>query len=440
MNTALDRGLPASIESERTILGSILLDNKIFDECTELQNEDFSLDSHRTILRTMGKMISEGMQVDTTTLPEYLNRDGQLSSIGGTAYIWSLTENLPRHLSPIDYIGIVKEKSKLRQIMFLGQEMGLRASDGSEKALDILSTFRASLEAILCDSGHEETLVRNYAMQVAEEWDAARNSSDEVGLSYGLPGLDNGTGGLRRGENTTVGGVPGSGKTSLAIQAIVANCSKGIPAFFCSLEMTRTQALHRVFSLVSEVPSMKLRNPRLANVTDAQCIHTSARLVSEWPLHIYDKSQVTLTQLSGMLRFAIRKHKIRLFVVDYAQLIASNGRDMREKVTRAVTEMTAIAKGENVSLLLLSQLARKGREGFNRRPRLDDLKETAAIEESAHCVALIHRPWDEDAGRLMEKAATEDADGCEIIVAKQRSGPTFAFPVEYDGKTLIFKG
>ena len=440
MNSNIERALPANVDAERTILGAILLDNKAFDECSELQYEDFSLDSHRVIFRTIGKMVSTGVQADTTTLPEFLGRDGQLSSVGGTPYIWSLTENLPRRLALVDYVQIVKDKSQLRQIVFLGEEMGLRASDGSEKPLDILSTTRASLEAILCDSGQPETLVKNYALQVAEEWEEARNSPAEMGMSYGLAGLDNGTGGLRPGENTTVGGVPGSGKTSLGIQALAANCSKGVPAFFCSLEMTRAQALHRFYSLITGVPSAKLRNPRLANVSDAQYIHTAASLVSEWPLHIHDKSQVSLTQLAGMLRFAIRKYKIRLFVVDYAQLIASDGRDIREKVTRSVMEMTSIAKGENVSLMLLSQLARKGRDGFNRRPRLEDLKETAAIEESAHCVALIHRPWDEDAGRLMEQPATADADGCEMIVAKQRSGPTFAFPVEYDSKTLTFKG
>ena len=440
MNSTIERGLPASIDAERTILGSILLDNKAFDECAELQIEDFSLDSHRTIIRTIGKMIGAGVAVDTTTLPEYLGRDGQLSSIGGTAYVWSLTENLPRHLALESYVGIVKEKSHLRQLMGIAQEIGLRAADGSEKALDILSQSRIALEEILCDSAHEDTLVKNYAIQVAEEWEAARNAPEDTTLPYGLAGLDNGTGGMRGGENTTVGGVPGSGKTSLGIQAIVANCSKGVPVFFCSLEMTRAQGLHRVYSCISDVPYVKLRNPRISNVSDAQYIHTAARLVSEWPLHIYDKSQVSLTQLSGLLRFAIRKHKIRLFVVDYAQLIASRGRDLREQVTVAVKEMTAIAKGENVSLLLLSQFARKGRDGFNRRPRLDDLKETAALEESAHCVALIHRPWDEAAGHVMERPATADEEGCEMIIAKQRAGKTFSFPITYNSRTLTFEG
>ncbi len=436
----IERGLPASIEAEKTILGAILLDNKAFDECSELARDDFSLDSHRILIHTIGKMIQNGVQADIVTLANQLDDDGQLAAIGHRGYLFSLTENLPRRLAIADYVDIVKEKSHLRQLMGLAEQVGLRAADQSEKALDILSTTRTALEAILCDSGQEDTHVKNYAIQVAEEWDAARNSPEEIGLSYGLVGLDKGTGGMRAGENTTVGGMPGSGKTSLGIQAIVANCGKGIPAFFCSLEMTRAQSLHRIYSIVSDVSSSKLRNPRLANISDAQYIHLAAKMVSEWPLYIYDKSQVSLPQLSGMLRFAIRKHKIRLFIVDYAQLIASRGRDTREKVTAAVTEMTAIAKGENVSLLLLSQFARKGRDGFNRRPRLEDLKETAAIEESAHCVVLIHRPWDEDNGRLMERPATADADGCEMIVAKQREGPTFAFPIEYDSRTLTFRG
>ena len=126
MNTILERALPANVDAERTIIGAILLDNKAFDECSELQYEDFPLDSHRVIFRTIGKMVSKGVQADTTTLPEFLGRDGQLSSVGGTAYIWSLTENLPRRLALVDYVQIVKDKSRLRQIVFLGEEMGLR--------------------------------------------------------------------------------------------------------------------------------------------------------------------------------------------------------------------------------------------------------------------------------------------------------------------------
>ena len=166
----------------------------------------------------------------------------------------------------------------------------------------------------------------------------------------------------------------------------------------------------------------------------------AAAIVSKWPLYIYDRSTIRLEQLTAMLRLSIRRHKVKLFCVDFAQIIAAPGKDFREQVSRASTELTAIAKGEGVHLMLLSQMSRKSHSEWNRPPRLSDLRESGALEQNAHIVALIHRPWDEENGRIHTRAASFGESGCELIIAKQREGATSAFPVEFNERRLEFQG
>lgn len=267
-----------------------------------------------------------------------------------------------------------------------------------------------------------------------------RSRVEPAGLSYGISTLDRRTGGMRSGENTTVGGDPGHGKSSLMLQAAAANCPNGVPVFLVSLEMTRAQILKRLWSQESGVDAYRVRNAKDSSDQDAGALHEAALRIAEWPLHIYDQSRVRLEQLTGMLRLAIRRHGIKLFAVDFVQLVGASGRDFREQITSATNELTAIAKGEGVHLMLLSQMSRKSHNEFNRAPRLSDLRESGALEQNAHCAVLIHRPWDEGNGRVHTRPAAHGEPGCELIIAKQREGSTSSFPAEFNPKTLTFVG
>jgi replicative DNA helicase len=141
-----------------------------------------------------------------------------------------------------------------------------------------------------------------------------------------------------------------------------------------------------------------------------------------------------------MLRLAIRKHDVRLFIVDFVQIVGSNGKDLREQISKASDQLTAVAKGEGVHLMLLSQLSRRSKQEYNRQPRLSDLKESGSLEQNAHAVVMIHRPWDEENGKLHCEPASPNGPGCEIIIAKQREGGTSSFPVTFDEKSLKFVG
>ena len=175
---SLERGLPASVEAECTVLGAILLDNAAFDQTVSLRADDFSLDSHRRIYACMGNLIRSGIQADHITLSEELDRRKELESIGNRAYLFSLTENLPRRLSIEDYVSIVKNKARLRMILGIATEIAARASDGSEEPLDIINASRIALEEILSDSAIESNHVGSYTAEILEKWVSERRSTE----------------------------------------------------------------------------------------------------------------------------------------------------------------------------------------------------------------------------------------------------------------------
>ncbi len=426
---------------ERAVLGSILLENQQYDVAAALiAPEHFYVASNATIFRTMGRMTLEGIAVDVLTLSAELENAEQLSAIGGRVYLFSLTENLPRNLAMGEYAKRILELSQARQLMQLGEELASNAASDTEQLADIIGNARSRLEAVLCDSAAEQTSVSGYSIEVLDSWLAERDRVKPAGLSYGIASLDRRTGGMRPGENTTVGGDPGHGKSSMMLQAAAANCPNDAPVFLVSLEMTKAQILRRLWSQESGVDAYRVRNSKQATPEDVAAISESARRVKEWPLHIYDQSSVRLEQLTGMLRLAIRRHKVKLFAVDFVQIVGANGRDFREQITNATNELTRIAKGEGVHLMLLSQMSRKSHNEFNRAPRLSDLRESGALEQNAHCVVLIHRPWDEANGRVHTRPSADGEPGCELIIAKQREGSTSSFPVEFNSKTLTFVG
>lgn len=439
--SAARENIPHDESLERAVLGSILLENRQYDVAAALiRPEHFYISANATIFRAVARMILEGIAVDTLTVAAQLDDCEQLSAIGGRPYLFSLTEGLPRNLAVGDYAKRILELSQAREVIQLGEELASDATQGGESVEDIIGDARTRLESILCDSATEETAVSGYSIDVFDSWVSEREQVESPGLPYGIWTLDQRTGGMRPGENTTVGGDPGHGKSSLMLQAATANCPKGVPVFLVSLEMTKAQILKRLWSQESGVDAYRVRNAKQATPEDCAALREAESRVREWPLHIYDQSRVRLEQLTGMLRLAIRHHKVKMFAVDFVQIIGASGRDFREQITNATNELTRIAKGEGVHLMLLSQMSRKSHNEFNRPPRLSDLRESGALEQNAHCVVLIHRPWDEANGRVHSRAAAYDEPGCELIIAKQREGSTSSFGVEFNPKTLTFVG
>jgi replicative DNA helicase len=432
--TSLDAGLPANIDAEKTILGAILLDNAAHSEAAEkLESDDFSLDSHRRIFLRMTELMNEQRAVDIVTLSHELSRYKEIESVGGVAYLASLTEGLP--LRPVieDYIRIVKDKSLLRRLMLICSSAIARAADQSETALEVLG----SAEQALLEVGEKGITsgLQPLDQIVAESFGSIDNlykqSREVTGLATEFIELDRMTSGLQRGELIIIAARPSMGKTALAIN-IAENAaikSKATVAVF-SLEMSKESLLRRMLASQAWVDQRKLQTGFLGR-EDHQKLQTALEQLIESRLFIDDSAGISLAEMRAKARrLKQTAGGLDLVVVDYLQLMSatlpSAGGKRYENRTQEVSAISrglkALAKELHVPVVALSQLSRASeRRGDDKRPMLSDLRESGSIEQDADVVAFIHREayYNRD-----EEMSESDRAKSEVILAKQRNGPT----------------
>jgi replicative DNA helicase len=433
-NLAFDSGLPANVDAEKTILGAILLDNAAHAEAAEkLTDEDFSLDSHRRIFQRMTELINDQKAVDIVTLANELARYKEIESIGGVAYLASLTEGLPRRPVIEEYIRIVKDKSLLRKLMLICSAAIARAADQGEAALDVLSAAESQLMEV-----SEKGLTEGFE-SLAQIVDGSFGSIDNLykqsreitGLATGFTQFDIMTSGLQKGELIIIAARPSMGKTALAINIAehAAINEKAIVAVF-SLEMSKESLLRRILSSQAWVDQQKIRKGFIVD-EDRQKLTTALNQLVETRLFIDDTAAISLGEMrSRARRLKHIHHGLDLVVVDYLQLMSatvpSSGKRNYENRTQEVSAISrglkALAKELDVPVVALSQLSRAGvQRKDDHRPLLSDLRESGSIEQDADVVAFIHR---EAYYKHNEELSEADKAKSEIIIEKQRNGPT----------------
>ena len=430
----LEAGLPANIDAEKTILGAILLDNTAQSEAAErLEADDFSLDSHRRIYLRMSELRDAGRQVDIVTLAEELSRNKEVESVGGVAYLASLTEGLPRRPVIDEYIRIVKDKSLLRRLMGICSQAIARAADQSETALEVLNDAEQRLLEV-----SEKGIVRGLQPLdeiVAHSFGTIDNlykqAREITGLATHFYDLDRMTSGLQKGELIIIAARPSMGKTAFAINIAqnAAVTGKATVAVF-SLEMSKESLLRRMLASQARVDQQKLQKGFLGREDHGKLQHALEQLV-EARLFIDDSAGISLSEMRAKSRRLKQTHGgLDLIVVDYLQLMSatlpSQGGKRYENRTQEVSAISrglkALAKELDVPVIALSQLSRASeRRGDDKRPLLSDLRESGSIEQDADVVAFIHREayYNRD-----EEMAEADRAKSEIILSKQRNGPT----------------
>ena len=433
-NPTFDAGLPANLDAEKTILGAILLDNAAYAEAAEkLDSEDFSLDSHRRIYLRMTELMNAQRAVDIVTLAAELDRYKERETIGGVAYLASLTEGLPRRPVIEEYIRIVKDKSLLRKLMLICSAAIARAADQGETALEVLGAAEAQLMEV-SEKGITGSLQRLDKI-VEDSFGTIDNlykqSREVTGLATDFTEFDRMTSGLQKGELIIIAARPSMGKTALAIniaQSAAIN-HQAIVAVF-SLEMSKESLLRRMLASQAWVDQQKLQKGFIAREDQVKLENALGQLV-ETRLFIDDTAGISL----GEMRAKARRLKqnsggLDLVVVDYLQLMTatlpSNGRKGYENRTQEVSAISrglkGLAKELNVPVVALSQLSRAGvQRKDDHRPMLSDLRESGSIEQDADVVAFIHR---ESYYSHDEEMSEADKAKSEIILAKQRNGPT----------------
>ena len=422
--TALERPLPYNAGAERSVLGVILLDNHALNVAMErLKPEDFFLDQHRRIFERIIELGELQQAIDLVTLSESLDRHGELEAAGGPAYLAQLMDGLPRATNVEHYARIVKEKAVLRQLIRTAEAIQQRALDAEEDADAILDRAESDIFQVAEDRiraglvGVKDLVKENYA-RLEQMMEQGRRVT---GVATGYTYLDNETAGLQPGELIILAARPSMGKTSLALN-VAENVALGRephPVAIFSLEMSKESLLLRLIASHGRVDAHKFRTGHLGH-EDWQKIAPSLGRLGEAPLWIDDSASSTVMEMGAKARRLKRDKGLDLIIVDYLQLVASRGRfsNRNEEVGSISRALKGLAKELKVPVLVLSQLTRAP-EREDRKPQLADLRESGAIEQDADVVLFIHRP-----GFYRSDLPDEERAKSELIIAKQRNGPT----------------
>ncbi len=435
-------GLPESIHSEVAILGAMLLDSvAISDATAKLRSEDFALDSHRRIYQAMLDMAAVGQAIDIITVRDTLSKKKELDAIGGPSYLAYLTEGIPRNLNVEAYVRIVKDKSLLRQLMAIFSEGASRAADQGEDATSVLGDVEARL-ADVADSAIQRGF-SNIGEIVANSFgsiDALYEQGREItGLATHYIEFDRMTSGLQESELIIIAARPSMGKTAWAINiAQNAAVRDGRVVAVFSLEMSKESLLRRMLASEALVNSRKIQTGFLPREDKGKLLSALERLM-ESKMFIDDTPGITLAEMRAKARrLRQQEGRLDLIMIDYLQLMTGSsgpgkkGFENRNQEVAAVSRgLKALAKEMKVPVIALSQLSRASEQrGGDKKPMLSDLRESGSIEQDADVVCFIHR----DAYYNKDENGDEDPDSkgkAEIIIAKQRNGPTGSVHLAY---------
>jgi len=441
IDLTFERGLPANVDAERFVLGSILLNqDTYFQVAGAVEPEDFSLEKHRRIFARMKDLYDRGEKIDRVTLANELMKQGQIESVDGFSYLVSLDEGLPA-LSNLDsYVRIVKDKATLRKLIFSAQKVIDRCLIGEEEPDEILAGAEESLLKLgEARSGERlespATVIGKFPGGVNAFLDPSQRVS---GLSTGFAKFDEMTGGLHGGELLILAARPSMGKTALALnvaQHVATHPQMRKPVAVFSLEMSSASLLTRLLCSAARVDQHKFRAGYL-NADERRKLQVALADLTDSPLFLDDTAGVNLMDIHSKLRRMQAEHGLSLVVIDYLQLMSSRGRseNRNQEVSAISRGLKLMAKDLDVPFLVLSQLSRAAETRIgDHKPQLSDLRDSGSIEQDADLVAFIFR-------EEVYKRDREDLRGlADLIVAKQRNGPIGNVPLRFLGQFTRFE-
>jgi replicative DNA helicase len=437
---ALERPLPHNLEAERSILGAILLDNNALNAAVGiLKAEDFFHDHHRRIYQHMITLGESQLAIDLVTLTDQMQRANELESSGGAAYVAQLMDGVP-HVSNVEhYARIVKEKAMLRGLIHATQAIQQQALEAEEDADSILDRAESSIFQLAEDRARSglvtlHDVVTESSQRIAHIYEGGHRIT---GLSTGYETLDNLTSGFQGSELLILAARPSMGKTAFALNLAENVSVRGNkPVAIFSLEMSKESLLLRLLSADAHIDSHKFRTGHLSQEDKAK-IPRSLSHLSEAPLWIDDTGSATVVEMGAKLRRLKRDKGLSLVIVDYLQLVSGRGKfnNRNDEVSSITRGLKGLAKELKVPVLVLSQLTRAP-EREDREPRLADLRESGAIEQDADVVMFIHRP---NFYKKSDEVSMEERGETDLIIAKQRNGPTDAIRFVFQGSYTRFE-
>ena len=434
---------PHSIEAEQSVLGGLLLDNAAWDRIADfLVEADFYRYDHRLIYQHIGRLISQSKPADVITVYELLTTTGKAEEIGGVSYLNALAQNTPSAANIRRYAEIVRDRSVLRKLVTVADEIATDAFNPKGREVrQLLDEAEAKVFAI-AEEGARSTQgfveLQPLLTQVVERIDELYhrdNPNDITGMPTGFVDVDRMTSGLQAGDLIIVAGRPSMGKTALALNmAEHVAVEVGMPVAVFSMEMPATQLAVRMLGSVGRLDQHRLRTGRLSD-EDWPRLTQAMQKMNDAQLYIDETPALNPIELRARARRLSRQcGKLGLIVVDYIQLMSiagSAGENRATEISEISRSLKALAKELKVPVIALSQLNRGLEQRPNKRPVMSDLRESGAIEQDADVILFIYR--DE-----VYNPESQDKGTAEIIIGKQRNGPIGTTRLTFMGQYTKF--
>ncbi len=429
---------PHDIEAEKAVLSAILLDNDaIHAVVTEVREEDFYHPSHQILYRSMVRLRDENQPVDLTTLAAFLKGEALLDSVGGVVTLAEIADYEATPANIIHYAKIVRDRSIKRSLISTASEIVALGYDHGEQAGSLLDEAESLIFGLSTEKASTSLSSLEVEMHDAvDHIDMLMNRSGELtGLSTGFAQLDEMTGGLQPGELFILAARPSMGKTALALNLarnVAVDSRKKVAVF--SLEMTTRSLVMRMLSSEAQVDFAAFRSGLISTDAHSRLIESAARL-SEAQIWIDDTGSASILEMRAKCRRLKSQHGLDLVIVDYLQLARGdrNTQSREQEISEISRGLKGLAKELDIPVMALSQLNR-GPESRkeDKRPMLADLRESGAIEQDADIIGFIYRD-------VVYNKETEFEDLAELILAKQRNGPTGTVKLEFVGKYAQFR-
>ncbi len=442
---SFERSLPNSSESERAILGGIILDNSLISQAIELlRSEDFYVPSHRRIFVAMIALFERGAEINPILMGEELKKDNALESVGGISFITNLTYGLPHSTNIAHYAKVVRGKSMLRQLIRTANKItqeALEEEDEPELILDHAeqAIFQLADERIRQGFVHVKPIAEQLLEKIQE---MEGRAAVLTGLTTGFADLDQMTSGLQRSDLIILAARPSMGKTSLALMlAENAAIHAGAVVGMFSLEMSKEALVMRMLCSQGNIDAQRFRNGFLSRAEWAQ-IAKSLGTLADTRIFLDDTAGISVLEMRAKARrLAAEQKRLDLIIVDYLQLMSGSARrfeSRQQEVSQISRELKGLAKELNVPLVALSQLSRAPESRSDHRPQLADLRESGALEQDADLVAFIYRPEQYKTPEERDSLPDDQKNVAELIIAKQRNGPTGSVDLRFTPSSMRF--
>jgi len=432
---------PHSVEAEQAVLGGLMLANDAWDRIADrVHEEDFYRREHRLLFRAIGELADRDEPRDVVTLSEWLGQRGELDNVGHLAYLARLAEETPSAANITAYADIVRERSILRQLSAVGEDIaGAAYNPQGRDSKELLDYAEAQVFAI-ADQGtrHHRGFqpINRVLTSTLDQIDTLLSSDSEItGLASGFNELDRMTSGLQDSDLVIIAGRPSMGKTAFAMNvAEHVAMTDDQPVAVFSMEMPAEQIATRMISSLGRVELQKLRSGKL-DEADWPRINSAVSLLSQQSkLFIDDTPALTPSELRARARRLKREHGLSLVLIDYIQLmqLGASSENRATELSEISRSLKGLAKELDVPVVCLSQLNRSLEQRGDKRPVMSDLRESGAIEQDADVIVFIYRDevYDED---------SPQKGTAEILIRKQRNGPTGTVRVTFLGQYTRFE-